>query len=94
MNNQERNNGYKCFPNLVLEGGLVEPFVKLNVQETLFGEYICLFQDIGFIPLFKQRKLLLWKYTSISKHLQLLYEHLRLQVHIIINLDFFQKNWT
>jgi len=68
MNNQERNDGYKCFPNLVLEGGLVEPFVKLNVQKILFGEFLCLFQHIGFIPLFKLRELLLWKYTSISNY--------------------------
>jgi hypothetical protein len=53
MNNQEIKDGYKCFPNLVPKGGLVKPPIKLNVQETLFGEFLCFFQNAGFIPLFK-----------------------------------------
>jgi hypothetical protein len=66
MDNQDKNVGYKCFPNLVQEGDLVEPSIKLNVQKTLIGEFFCFSQNIGFIPLFQQGEILLQRHTRIS----------------------------
>ncbi len=66
MDNQDKKVDYKCFPNLVLEGGLVEPSIKLNVWKTLLGEFFCLSQDTGFIPLFQLGEILLQRHTRIS----------------------------
>jgi hypothetical protein len=40
MNNQDKENGQECFWNLVPESALVEPFVKLNVQELCFRNFL------------------------------------------------------
>jgi hypothetical protein len=73
----------------------VEPFVKLiKVREFVHWESFYLLQHVWLIPLLELREFMLWSYTWVSKHLKLLCEHLKLEIHIVMNFNFFQKIWT
>jgi hypothetical protein len=58
----------------VPESGLVEPLVKLLVQESLLWEFLGLLEHIGLIPSIEPREFLLWNDIGVCQHLKLLDE--------------------
>jgi hypothetical protein len=56
--NRKRKKSY-----MVLESGLVEPLVKLFVQESLLWEFFGLLEHIELIPGLEPRKFVLWNHT-------------------------------
>ncbi len=69
----------------------MQPFVKLSIQETLFWKLLGFPKNFILIPLLQPRNFMFLAHERIHKHLKFFNEHLRLQVVVIMGLNFLQK---
>jgi hypothetical protein len=77
--------------NLVPKCCLVQPCVKLNIWKNLFWELLGFPQNSRLIPLPQARSVLLLAHGRIHEHLKFFSKHFKLQVIVIMSLNFLQK---